>query len=340
MKTLSRRERLLAAIARQPVDRVPYALWRHFPSVDRSAAGLAQATLRFHEHYGSDFLKITPRAGYAVEAWGCVEDERVLDTGHRPCASCAVRSAEDWKRIRALDPASAPGWVEQLEVIVRLGFDRRIGDAPVLATLFSPLTLARKLSGDRLVRDLRERPADVRGALDAIAETVIAFGERALAEGVSGFFYAIQTASHDVLDEAVHAEFGEPWDRRILESLHPRSFLTVLHAHGAAPMLPRLARMPAHVWSWDDHGAGPGLAEGAALVGGAVCGGLDQRALRHATPESAVAQAQAAVARVQGVGLIVGPGCVLLPGTPDPAVAAVVRALGGPLKPIPGLKDG
>ena len=52
MKQLGRRERLLAAINSEPVDRVPYAVWRHFPSVDRSAAGLAQTTLRFHERYG------------------------------------------------------------------------------------------------------------------------------------------------------------------------------------------------------------------------------------------------------------------------------------------------
>ncbi|HUF91424.1 MAG TPA: uroporphyrinogen decarboxylase, partial [Candidatus Limnocylindria bacterium] len=63
---MSRRERIQAAINRQPVDRVPYAVWRHFPAVDRSPAGLAQATLRFHDHYGSDFLKITPRGGYPV----------------------------------------------------------------------------------------------------------------------------------------------------------------------------------------------------------------------------------------------------------------------------------
>ena len=38
-------------------------------------------------------------------------------------------------------------------------------------------------------------------------------------------------------------------------------------------------------------------------------------------------------------GVIVAPGCVLLGGTPDATVAAVVTALGGPLKPIPGLKS-
>ena len=96
MKQMGRRERLQAAINREPVDRIPYALWRHFPSVDRSPAGLAQATLRFHERYGSDFIKITPRGGYAVEAWGCVEADEQRPDGHRPCARCAVRDASDW----------------------------------------------------------------------------------------------------------------------------------------------------------------------------------------------------------------------------------------------------
>ena len=341
MKQMTRRERLAAAINREPVDRVPYAVWRHFPAVDRSPAGLAQATLRFHDHYGSDFLKITPRGGYCVEAWGCVESEQVLPTGNRPCASCAVKSGDDWKRIRPLDPQSAEGWVEQLETIVRLGFDRRIGDAPVLATVFSPLSIARKLSGDRLTADLRERPGAVAAAVDAIGQTVLRFNELALAEGIAGIFYSIQTASASVMDQDAYARFGEPWDRRILEALGPKSSLTIVHCHGDRLMFDRLARLPGHVWNWDDRLAGPTLAEGAARVTGAVCGGLDQwRTLSEAGSEAAVAQAEDALNQTGGRGLIVAPGCVLMTNTPDANVAAVVKALGGPLKPIPGLKPG
>ena len=339
MKQMTRRERLTAAINREPVDRVPYAVWRHFPAVDRSPAGLAQATLRFHDHYGSDFLKITPRGGFCVEAWGCVESEQVLPTGHRPCASCAVKTADDWKRIRPLDPASAEGWVEQLETIVRLGFDRRIGDAPVLATVFSPLSIARKLSGDRLATDLRERPAAVGAALDAIGQTVLRFNELALAEGIGGIFYSIQAASASVLDGETYARFGEPWDRRVLEALQPRAFLTVVHCHGDRLLFDRLARLPGQVWNWDDRLAGPPLAAGSAQVVGAVCGGLNQwQTLREGTPAAAVAEAEEAVSQTGGRGLIVGPGCVLMANTPDANVAAVVKTLGGPLKPIPGLK--
>jgi hypothetical protein len=51
-----------------------------------------------------------------------------------------------------------------------------------------------------------------------------------------------------------------------------------------------------------------------------------------------VAEARDAVAQTDGVGLIVGAGCVLAMNTPDDNVAAVVRALGGPLKPVPGIR--
>src|SRR5207302_5063423 len=215
---------------------------------------------------------------------------------------------DDWKRIRRLDPAGAEGWVEQLETIVRLGFDRRIGDAAVLATVFSPLSIARKLSGDRLATDLRERPDAVAGAVDAIGETVLRFNELALAEGIGGIFYSIQAASGSVLDEETYARFGEPWDRRVLEALRPRSFLTIVHCHGDRLMFDRLARLPGHAWNWDDRATPPSLGAGRAQVPGAVIGGLDQwKTLRDGTAEQAAGEARDAVAQTDGTGLIVGP---------------------------------
>jgi uroporphyrinogen decarboxylase len=334
---MTRSERIQAALRREPVDRVPYAVWRHFPEVDRNPAGLAQATLRFHERYASDFVKITPPGGYAVQEWGCVEAEEVRPDGHRPCARCAVQGAEDWRKIRALDPGAAAGWAHQLETIIRMGFDRRVGDAPVVPTLFSPLSLARKLSGERLNADLRAHPGLVKDALEAITETLVRFAHVALAEGVSGIFYSIQAADRRLHTEQEYAEFGEPYDHRVLESVADRSLLTIIHCHGGELMFDRLAALPGHAWNWEDRATPPTLAEGLARVPGAVIGGLGQwTTLRGGTPEAAAAEALDAVAQTGGIGLIVGPGCVLPPGTPDANLAAVVRAIGGPLKRVPG----
>ena len=172
---MTKLERVLAALKRQPTDRPPYAFWRHFPDVDGNPAALAQSTLRFHERYQSDFLKVTPTGGYAVADWGCVESSEVLPDGHRPCARHAVNGPEDWKKIRPVKMEST-SWASHLETIIRCVVDRRV-DCPTIPTVFSPLSLARKLSGDRLNYDLKENPQAVSDAVEATTETILAFAE-------------------------------------------------------------------------------------------------------------------------------------------------------------------
>ena len=325
---MTKHERIQAAIARQPVDRVPYAVWCHFPEADRSTAGLAQAILRFHQRYGSDFLKVTPRAHYAVEDWGCVESEKVMPDGHRPCASHAVNSGADWEKIKPLDITSS-AYGQHLETLVRVIVDKR-ADAPALPTVFSPLSLARKLSGDRLNQDLRERPETVVLALEAITDTLVRFVNLCLDEEAGGIFYSIQAASHRFHTGEEYERFGEPYDRRILEAAMARSRLVIVHCHGDELMFDRLRHLPGHAWNWDDRAAGPSLKEGKAKIRGAVIGGVNQWAtVCEGTPEDVTAEVKNAVEQTDGIGLIVGPGCVLPPAAPDQNVAALVKALGG-----------
>jgi uroporphyrinogen decarboxylase len=328
---MTKRERILAAIKREPTDRPPYAFWRHFPNVDRSPAALAQTTLRFHERYGSDFLKVTPAGGYAVEDWGCVESEELAPDGHRPCLRHAVNAPEDWKKIRPVAMEST-GWASHIESVIRCVVDRR-ADCSVVPTVFSPLSLARKLSGDRLDHDLKENTRLVEDALRAITETILAFLEACFREGAEGIFYSIQAASHAFHTDEEYARLGEPHDRRILEAVRENSRLTVLHCHGERLMFDRLAKLPADVWNWDDRRAGPSLAEGKAMVPGAVQGGLNQwSTLKDGSGAAAQAEAQDALAQTGGTGLILGAGCVLLTQHSDTTMIELVQSLGGSVK--------
>jgi len=333
---MTKRERILVAVKREPTDRPPYAFWRHFPNVDRSPAALAQTTLRFHERYGSDFLKVTPAGGYAVEDWGCVESEELAPDGHRPCLRHAVNGPEDWKRIRPVAMEST-GWASHIESVIRCVVDRR-ADCSVVPTVFSPLSLARKLSGDRLNYDIKENTRLVEGALAAITDTILAFMEACFREGAEGIFYSIQAASRAFHTEEEYARFGEPYDRRILEAVREDSRLTVLHCHGEQLMFDRLAALPADVWNWDDRRAGPPLAEGKAKVPGAVQGGLNQwTTLKDGTGPDAKAEAQNALGQTDGTGLILGAGCVLLTEHSDVALIDLVQSLGGTVK-LMGIK--
>ena len=328
---MTKLERIQAAIRREPTDRPPYAFWRHFPDVDRSPAALAQSTLRFHERYGSDFLKVTPTGGYAVQDWGCVESEEVMPDGHRPCARHAVTTPEDWKKIRPVKMEST-GWASHLEAIIRCVVDRR-ADCPTMPTVFSPLSLARKLSGDRLNYDLTENPQAVTGALEAITETILAFADACFREGADGFFYSVQAASTDFHTEDEYARFGEPYDRRILEAVRSRSRITILHCHGAHLMFDRLVALPADAWNWDDRRAGPSIEDAKGRVPGAVIGGLDQwSTLKEGPPEKAKAEAQDAIAQAGGTGLILGAGCVLVSDSSDLTLVEMIRSIGGKIQ--------
>jgi len=157
--------------------------------------------------------------------------------------------------------------------------------------------------------------------------------EACFREGGEGIFYSIQAASHAFHTEADYARFGEPYDRRILETVREHSRLTVLHCHGERLMFDRLAALPADVWNWDDRRAGPSLAEGKGRVPGAVQGGLNQwTTLKEGTGPDARIEAQDALVQTGGTGIILGAGCVLLPHHSDATLIDLVQSLGGTVK--------
>lgn len=333
---MSRLDRLRATVRREPVDRPPYAFWRHFPTADRSPAALAQATLRFHDRYGSDFLAVIPPAGYAAQAWGCVEGEAPRTDGSRACSRCAVGHPEDWRAIRPLDPVSAPGYGDVVEALVRVGFDRRIGDAPVIVALPAPSTVAARLGGGRLAAHLREWPGLVGDALRALTETQVRFAEICLGEGLAGVLYTVHVPDEPALGTAAYGDLLEPHDRAVLAGLDGRVSLRVVHVTGPVPFA-RVATWPADVVSWVPGASQPALPEGHGRLAAAALGGLDAQALRDDPPARAVAAARAALTSVGDRGLIVGPGGPVWPDTPDEVLTAVVRALGGSTRPILGL---
>jgi hypothetical protein len=94
-----------------------------------------------------------------------------------------------------------------------------------------------------------------------------------------------------------------------------------------------LARLPADAWNWDDRRAGPSLQEARDLVPGALIGGLNQwSTLKDGTAPDARAEAQDALEQTGGMGIILGPGCVLPTGTSDLTLIELARSLGGEVK--------
>src|SRR5215510_10213854 len=67
---MTRRERVMAAVRGDQVDRVPVSLWLHNFATENSAETLAAETVRLARRFEWDFLKPQSRAQCFAEMWG------------------------------------------------------------------------------------------------------------------------------------------------------------------------------------------------------------------------------------------------------------------------------
>src|SRR5262245_58896149 len=187
-------DRIRATLEGREVDRPAYSFWTHFPEIDLDPPAIAAATVDFARPLALDFVKAMPNGLYCVEDWGVVPDfSAIAGGGVAKVTQSAVATPEDWRRIRRRDPtAGALG--RELDHLRRLvaAFGP---DVPVLATTFSPLTIAKKLGEAAFRAHVESHPELVRDALGEIAATVADFSRAAIALGCAGVFFAVQDAT-------------------------------------------------------------------------------------------------------------------------------------------------
>ncbi len=325
---MNKHERIHAAIKRQKVDRVPIALWRHFPKDDLDSERLAQRVVEFQSKYDFDLVKVTPAAGYMDEMYGAQLKDAGNREGTREHITRTIADWHDWSRLQELD-ASNPVFQREHESI-RL-IRRQLGrEVPILQTIFSPLSAARNLSGERLLKDLHEHPAEVRRALDHLACTILAFAFDALNAGADGVFLSTQVATRDFLPEAESRAFGQSYNLTLIHELRGKCDLIMLHIHGKNIYFNHLAQYPVQIVNWEDRGTPPTLAEGKKIFHGAVAGGIDEwNVLAQGTPDQVRAQIRNAIEETDGTGLIVAPGCVIPIDTPEENIRAAREAVEG-----------
>jgi uroporphyrinogen decarboxylase len=306
----TKRERLQAALVGEKADRVPVALWRHFPVDDQDPIALAEATLDFQAQYDFDFIKVTPASSYCVRDWGVEDAWRGDPEGTREYTRYAVHGAEDWGRLRPL-PAHRGTMGASLKCLARLR-ERCGEEVPFIQTIFSPLSQAKHLAGEqRLLEHLRREPRLVLQGLKAIAETTAVYIQAARDMGISGVFFAAQQASYRVMDREGYARFGEPFDRRVLEAAGGL-WLNILHLHGESIMFDLAGSYPVHAVNWHDRETPPSLRGARRTTRLALCGGLSRlETMVLGVPATVLDEAQAAFRATRGRGLILGTGCVV-----------------------------
>ena len=325
-------ERVEAALKGAEVDRVPISFWGHSYLKEWSANELAEAMLDNYRTYDWDYMKVNPRASYHVEDWGAVL-ERSNDPNRGPrFVQAPVNGPEDWRRLRPLDPAQGV-LAEQLEALRRIR-DGIGGQAYFIQTIFSPLSVAKYLVGNRaaLVKEaLAGSPDALKQALEVITETYRAYAQASLEAGATGIFFATTGwASRDQLTEDEYREFGIEYDLRVLEAVAGKAPFNVLHNCGDNIYFDLLADYPVHAISWAATLPGnPTLSEGQQRTSKAVMGGVSEKTtLADGTPEAVAEEVRRAIAETGGRRVLIAPGCSIPTRTPKAnleAARAMVR---------------
>jgi uroporphyrinogen decarboxylase len=326
---MTKRERVLAALRGDPVDRVPLSFWQHHFVAENSAEGLAAETARLANTFDWDYLKPQSRAQGFAEMWGLTyrpstERAREFEVTHTPLAD-----ASDVARLAPVDPRrGALG-----EQLTALGLIRsRLGaDTPIIWTVFAPMmVMAYLLRGGRAqaVAICREEPKAMEAGLAAVAETLAAYARACLEAGADGLFYATNIARADALTPGECRRFQRPFDLQVLGAVTAAPF-NVLHVCGPAVHFDEFADYPVTAFSWALAPGNPSLSDGHRRTGRAVVGGLPAKPEIATMGGQALAErARRAIDEMKGRALLLGPDCSINPDTPEALLHAAAAARG------------
>lgn len=258
MPPMSRRERVWAAVHGEEVDRPPFFFWHHFKPRNVPHA-LAQSTLDFFGRYDLDIYKIMPDMPY-------------------PFAANSIHQPDDWDLVAPLAPTA--GNLGRMVETARLVRQAAGPGTPIVVTVYSPITEARRFAGgwDALRAQMAQNPVQLHRALGTIANNLAGYHQALLEAGADGIYYAVQGAAGGVLTEAEFREFARPYDLLALDGASG-GWLNVIHLHGGPEILAEpVLEYPGSVLSWEDRLTGLSLSELRPRLGGkAAMGGIDER---------------------------------------------------------------
>ncbi|MFP4321063.1 MAG: uroporphyrinogen decarboxylase family protein [Anaerolineales bacterium] len=273
-------DRLHASLAGEKPDLPPMMIWRHFPGDDLRSTDFAWALASFQRFWDCDVIRVAPHNLYAVLDYGLQAQWDGNAQGlYQPLKPLITRSL-NWTELRRLD-AQRGMLGQQIDAVQQL--HSLLDDpTPIIINIPSPLTQAEQIAGRaRLLRDMRTHPDRLKTGLNIITENILRFMDALAPLGLSGIAYDITMASHDILSSAEYADFGRPYDQKLLHALPASWWLTLVHVHGAAPMLREVGDYPAQILCWQDRDAHIALDEGKSFFEGIVCGGIGNQHPMH-----------------------------------------------------------
>ena len=308
-------ERIEALLAGKKLDTPAINLWKHFPPYDEDPKQLVKKTIQFQERFNWDFVKVTYQGLYSIQDWGskikwperdCEWPNTCSKVG--AVTDFSIKKVADWENLKVLSMnqgAMADAILAAKEVTKRFK-----GEAPVVITVFNPLTTAVKMSGDKMLIDMRRNPDSFKKGLEVITETTVNYVKELVKVGADGIFFASQLGTYDKMSVKEYEEFGRPYDLQILDAVKDKMWFNIMHMHGIAPMFEIMEKYPVQAINWHDRLVDISLKDGRKMSDKLLIGGVDEfKVLHEANDKELLAHFKDALDQVADKRLILGPGC-------------------------------
>ena len=191
MDEMTKRERLMAAVTGDPVDRAPASYYFHYHPAERSAKSNVQHLLEQQRKFDWDFIKVQLGAHYYGQGWGCTYKEDPL--WGPQIDKHIIYEAKDYRKLEKLDITQGP-FGEQLRVAQMLNETLK-GSIPFIQTTFSPLSVAGRMAGAKnrdpaeaepIKNFMKEDPESLHYGLEIISQTLADYARKAVCRGADG----------------------------------------------------------------------------------------------------------------------------------------------------------
>ncbi len=261
---LTPRERFLAAIRREPVDRVPVWLMRQagrylpeyqavrsrfsFLDLCKTPEAAAEVSIQPIEIIGSDAVVIFNDILVPLEPAGA----QVGFTDRGPEIGNPLRTEADLANLKTRELTPDEPVAATIQTV-----RRRLGpDFPILGFIGSPWTLAAywvEGMGSKNFENLQQlrwgAPALMERILDHITGYAIEYLKIQIAAGADAV--QIFDTWGGILTDAHYEKFSGKWIRRIIDAVRPTGVPVIVYVNGSAPYLPYLAGLGADCISVD-----------------------------------------------------------------------------------------
>jgi len=327
------RERVLAHLAGEPVDRLPLMpitmmfavdqIGRTYGEYARDHRVMVEAQLRVAEKYAFDYVSVI--SDPAREAFDCGAKVEFFPNQPPAIVETEARLADktELARLRAPDPLGGGRMTDRVEGVALLK-QRTAGEKLIEGWVEGPCAEAADLRGiNTLMTDFFDDPAFVRDLFEFVIGMELQFARAQVEAGID--IMGVGDAAASLVGPDLYEEFVWPYEQSLVAGLHALGTKVRLHICGnTRRILGGMGRLGCEIVDLDYPSP---MSEGRAAMGPnqVLLGNINPvKVLKDGTPE-AVTAAIAACHREAGPRYIVGAGCEVPRGTPEANLRALAR---------------